>query len=428
MKRKTKNSMTGGWAAALAVLVSGCAVLDGTVALDPAQIEEFDPHAFPGDPDFAERPDEPQNWSRLSKEGRQHLIFGRYSMAEQSLLEAFSISKSFRASDVRRRVAFGNLEHLAAAYRIAHYDSSARRVLSIIAIESREQTEFDYPGLADLLLELGKLEEDSDQLERAEQAYRRALDLRIAKSGPNSATLIEIYQKLSSVEIRRNQAELAVTQARRALELAEIHIGQNAPAMIEARLQAARAHQYAGAFETAEAQYLQALEAQREIEAASLTEAIALKGLADGYRQTDRLEEALTHVDQALEILELSKIESGDHAMALDTKAQILAAQGENVSAESLFEEMLLYLDTASTADQRLLYQSYESFLMNQNRVGEAARVREKIERLGGGPTAQTTAPKALPGLTEKAVSRLPAEHSPVADVASPDPGSPWDD
>ncbi|MCP5045335.1 MAG: tetratricopeptide repeat protein [bacterium] len=427
MKRNTKTTgMTGvgGLLAAFGLFASGCAFVGPAVPTPPEQARTLDSETDATLVDDSDRPGARQSWSQLTKEGREHLLLGHSSMAEQSLLDAFAISKTFRQSDVRRRASFGNLERLAKNYRAGDDDSSARRVLSIIAIETEGQSELRYPKLSSLLLELGSLEEANGDLERAARAYRRALDLRTEKSGANSPTLIELHQKLSAVEIHRDRADRAVVHARHALELAETHTGRNSAEMIAALLQSANAHQVAGEYATSEDLYRRALDTQREIETSSFTEAIALNGLADLELRMSRLEQALDHVDDALAILDLLKLEGIERAMTLDTKAQILAADGKNESAQQLFDEVMLHAEAASPADQRRLYESYESFLLDQKRTGEAQRIRKQIKQLGGAPSGADTREDA-----SRSSAPPPApESGPVADAASPEPAASWDE
>ncbi|MCP4038321.1 MAG: tetratricopeptide repeat protein, partial [bacterium] len=193
---------------------------------------------------------------------------------------------------------------------------------------------------------------------------------------------------------------------------------------IGALLQSASAHQVAGEYATSEDRYRRALDTQREIETSSFTEAIALNGLADLELRMSRLGEALEHVDDALAILDLLKLEGIERAMTLDTKAQILAADGKNESAQQLFDKVMLHAEAASPADQRRLYESYESFLLDQKRTGEAQRIRKQIKQLGGAPSGADTREDA-----SRSSAPPPApESGPVADAASPEPAASWDE
>ncbi len=372
-----------GFLVALAFAVGGCAMFDTAVPVDEQQAASLEREA---DAMALEREapsvEELQRWSRLSKEGREHLLLGRTAEAEESLLEAFAVTRQFRASDVRRRVSFGNLERLADRYLADDAEAAARRVLSIIAIESAGMTEFDYPRLSDRLVQLGSLEELRGDLEAAVRAYRRALDLRTDKSGANSPSLIEVLLRLSTVEVQRDQAARGSELAERAVTIAEMQVGENSKQRVDALLHAATANQFAGRLDVAEAQYDAALAAQRAIESSSLTEAAILNGLAFVHLETSQLGEAQSYVDNALSILDLLGIAGLDRAVILDTKAQIYAARDMNVAADSLFDEVMLHADSAAPATQRALYESYEDFLVDQNRLGEAKRVRERIDAL----------------------------------------------
>lgn len=330
------------------------------------------------------RPDELQNWSRLTKEGREHLMLGRYSAAEQSLLSAFDVSKAFRPLDVRRGVSFGSLERLAAKYQSVHQESSAVRVLAIIAIESADQSEFDYPGLSDLMMTLGDLQSQAEDATAAKVSYERARALRTNKSGAASPTLIDVHHKLAAVSIDLELPEQAVSAADKAIELAETHYDANSAEMIATRLHAASAYQAAKHYTSGQQQYEKAIDAQRQIEASSLTEAVALNDLAYVELQMEHLSDALTSVDLSLAILELIEVRGIDRAMVLDTKAQIFAAQGKADAADKLFNEVLIDAATASARDKRLLFESYARFLDEQNRTGDARAIRTEIDSTDG--------------------------------------------
>ncbi|MDP6978808.1 MAG: hypothetical protein QF570_09440 [Myxococcota bacterium] len=377
-----------------ATLASACAMVDATIPVDEDQAAARDLAALADDGLGDQSVADLQRWSRLTKEGREHIIIGRYSDAEEALVEAFAVSQQFRKSDVRRRVSFGNLERLAARYRSDGADAAARRLLTIIAIESEGLTEFDYPKLSQLLVDLGTLEERRGNLEAAGRSYRRALDLRTEKNGANTSSLIEVYLKLAAVELQSDAATRTLEHATRALSLAETHVGERSPEVVEALLYTASANRALGNHATAEGEFHRALDLQRAIEGSTYTEAALLNGLATTQLETERLNEALASVDNALAILDLLKIEGIEHAMILDSKAQIYAAQGRSASAGALFDEVMLHVDAASPAIQRELFQSYEAFLVDENRLGEAKRVREQIEALN-----QTTG--AAPAVSE---------------------------
>jgi tetratricopeptide (TPR) repeat protein len=374
--------------AAMALTCSGCTLIGATV---PISEEIAKRAASAHDSGDSESPFGweletalPQQWSRLTKEGRGHLLLGRYTAAEQSLLAAFKISNRFRRSDIRRRVSFGNLERLAVQYQGAHNNSAATRVLRIIANETTAETEFSYPGLSDLLMNLGELLHRAQALEDATVFYQRALDLRIEKSGLNSSTLIEIYQRLSRVEIGTKQFEQAVLHAERSLALSAATLGRNSPEMVTSRLHAASAFFEAGLYPAAEEQYLSGIKTLQEIDPSSVVEAIAFNEIARVFLETNRLDEALTRVERALGLLEQLQISGTSRAMFLDTKAQILAADGQTDSASRIFDEMMTESKTGQPAERRSLFESFESFLRAQNRITEAQEIRRQIDELGG--------------------------------------------
>lgn len=366
-------------------------------------------------------PDERQNWSRLIKEGREHLLLGRFNMAEQSLVAAFMIAKHFRSTDVRRRVSFGNLEQLAERYRTAQYYAAATRVLKIIAIESSGQTELEYAGLSDLMLDLGDLQQHDGSLEAAEVSYQRALDLRIEKSGQDSASLITVYQKLTGLEIRRERLDHAVRYAERSLELTEFHLGQSTPETVRARLQAGAVYLKREQYPEAATQYQRALKTQRALEPSSVTEAATLNAIANVYLRMNRLDEALESIDLALSILKSRNLVGLDQAFVLDTKAQILAARGEIESAARLFSEVMAQASAAPPAEARMLFESYESFLRDQDRTSEARKIREQIDRIDQINIEQSNivSEEQQPGTIEALRDPLP-ESAAVVDVASP--------
>lgn len=400
--------------AVLAVL-PGCQLLDATVPLPADQAEAREREAQLAA--MEETASDPERWSRLTREGREHLLLGNLSDAEETLLEAFSVSKQFRASDVRRRASFGNLERLARRYRSDQADAAARRVLAIISIETAGMSEFEYPKLSDLLVELGGLEERRGDLDAAVQAYRRALELRTDKSGALSPSLIEVYTRLSSVEVQRGQAERAIEFAERAVELAKNQVGDESAEHVRALLHAASANQEAGHLDRAERQLDQALSRQRRRESSSYLEAALLNALASVQLDASRLAQATASIESALAIFDLLSIRGLDRALLLDTQAQILAAKGQTNSANALFDEVMLHADAATPATQRQLYESYEAFLVDQNRLGEAKRLRDQIDALA------IPVPSAPDITTEDGETEAPSA-APVAEVSAGDDGA----
>jgi tetratricopeptide (TPR) repeat protein len=323
-----------------------------------------------------------RNWSQLTKSGREHQLYDDLGAAEQDLLAAFDIAKSFRNSDARRRASIGNLRKLATDYRVTGNQTAAARILQAVADATIGSNEFDVPGLSALMLDLGDLQQMDGKINHAANAYERALELQTGKSGQDSATLIPIYHKLSAIEIKRERFDRALAYATRALAISENHSSADSAKMITSELQVASANRYAGNLGEAEAQFKHAIEAQREIEASTLTEAVALNGLAYLHLEAGRLQEALLNVELSLAIFDEKEHRAIDRAMILDTKAQILAAEGRTDSAEKLFDKVMLSAKSASPEEQRILYESYERFLRDQNRSGEALEIRRKIEQI----------------------------------------------
>lgn len=434
MKREDHTSIAGSFAARTTLLLiasllltaSGCALVGPTSTPAPGQRAPGSPEIPDATEDVVDGRSEVRNWSQLTKSGRENLLFDRHTAAEQDLLAAFEIAQNFRTSDARRRASRGNLEKLAADYRITDNPTAAARILQVIADATHGLTDFDSPGLSGLMIDLGDLYLMQGKLGPAAIAFDRALDLRLDKSGPNSATLIPIYQALSDVQIRLQQYARALDHATRSLELAQTHNGPASAEMVAAQLQAASANRYAGNLVEAEAQFRSALKAQRNIEASTLTEAFALNGIAFLYLELGRLSEALLNADLSLSILDEKGHDGIDRAMVLDTKAQILAAEGRTDSADELFDEVMLVATSASPEDQRVLYESYESFLRNQNRTSEALEIRRKIERIDAEPVPDDT---AEPELDSFEASQNAAEAEPsLPDVSSPRTGAAWDE
>jgi tetratricopeptide (TPR) repeat protein len=330
-----------------------------------------------------------RNWSQLTKSGREHQLYDDLGAAEQDLLAAFDIAKSFRNSDARRRASIGNLRKLATDYRVTGNQTAAARILQAVADATIGSNEFDVPGLSALMLDLGDLQQMDGKVDHAANAYERALELQTGKSGQDSATLIPIYHKLSAIEIKRERFDRALAYATRALAISENHSSADSAKMITSELQVASANRYAGNLGEAEAQFKHAIEAQREIEASTLTEAVALNGLAYLHLEAGRLQEALINVELSLAIFDEKEYRAIDRAMILDTKAQILAAEGQTDSADKIFDKVMLSAKSASPEEQRILYESYESFLRDQNRTGEALEVQRKIKEIDAGPISE---------------------------------------
>ena len=388
MQQHLKETLAGLAVVAITLACSGCTLMGSTVPIPEENSQtgmSADPSANSSSPFAGEfETAEPQKWSRLTKEGRGHLLLGRYTAAEQSLMAAFQLSNRFRRSDVRRRVSFGNLERLANQYRGARNTSAATRVLRTIANQTADETEFSYPGLSDLLMILGELLHRDEELTEALVFYQRALDLRIEKSGLNSSTLIEIYQRLSRIEIGLELFEQAVLHAERSLVLSAATLGLNSPEMVASRIHAASAFYEAGLYPSAEEQYLSGIKTLQVIDPSSVVEAIAANGVAQVYLKSNRLDEALSQVDRALSLLEQLEIGGTSRAMFLDTKAQVLAADGQTDLASGLFDEVMVYSETGRPSERRTLFESFESFLRAQNRLTEAQEIRRQIDELGG--------------------------------------------
>jgi tetratricopeptide (TPR) repeat protein len=187
--------------------------------------------------------------------------------------------------------------------------------------------------------------------------------------------------------------------------------------MIAAELQVASANRYAGNLGEAEAQFKHAIEAQREIEASTLTEAVALNGLAYLHLEAGRLQEALLNVELSLAIFDEREHRAIDRAMILDTKAQILAAEGRTDSAEKIFDKVMLSAKSASPEEQRILYESYESFLRDQDRSGEALEIRRKIEQIDAGPISEDAS--AIEAESAKPQSTMQEAQHELPDVSS---------
>jgi tetratricopeptide (TPR) repeat protein len=366
-----------------------------------------------------------RNWSQLTKVGREHQLYDDLGAAEQDLLAAFDIAKSFRNSDARRRASIGNLRKLATDYRVTGNQTAAARILQAVADASVGSNEFDVPGLSVLMLDLGSLQQIDGKIHHAANAYERALELQTGKSGQDSATLIPIYHKLSAIEIKRERFDRALTYATRALAIAEIHSSADSSKTIAAELQVASANRYAGNLEEAEAQFKHAIEAQREIEASTLTEAVALNDLAYLHLEAGRLQEALLNVELSLEIFDEKEHRAIDRAMILDTKAKILAAEGRTDSAEKIFDKVMLSAKSASPEEQRILYESYERFLRDQNRSAEALEIRRKIEQIDTGPISEDAS--AMEAETAESQSTKQEAQHELPDVSSVPRDAFWD-
>ncbi len=386
MTRNTETATARLVLLACFAIPAACATVRETepISFDEPALATGSQETAPVDPTSTLEP--PRAWSEQIKEGREHLLLGRTDMAEQSLLAALAASKQFRPGDVRRRVSLGNLERLAQHYRTAGDVSATARILEAIAIETEGHHASDYPGLSDLLLELGDIQRARGSLGRAELSYRRALNSRIANGALNSPTLMEAYQKLSAVELELGHINRAVRHAELYLELARTHIAQDTPAMAATQLHVAMVYERARQYPEAEALYRSTLEAQRAIEPSSLTEAVTLNGLAFLYLQMDRLDEAMDNVDQSLSLVEQLNGNGIDHAMILDTKAQVLAAQGDSESATQHFREAIAEAAEASPSARRTLYESFESFLIEHDRADEARDIRQQIDWIGAEP------------------------------------------
>ncbi len=419
LKRENKISVATKFAAgSLASLIfagSGCAAVGIYDGSQPAPVPT--PAEATAIQDSRNGRVELRNWSQLTKSGREHQLYDDFGAAEQDLLAAFDIAKSFRNSDARRRASIGNLRKLAADYRVTGNQAAAARVLQAVADASVGSNEFDVPGLSALMLDLGDLQQMDGKIHHAANAYERALELQTEKRGQNSATLIPIYHKLSNIEIKRERFDRALAHATRALAIAENHSSADSSKMIAAELQVASANRYAGNLGEAEAQFKHAIEAQREIEASTLTEAVALNGLAYLHLEAGRLQEALLNVELSLAIFDEREHRAIDRAMILDTKAQILAAEGRTDSAEKIFDKVMLSAKSASPEEQRILYESYESFLRDQNRSGEALEIRRKIEQIDAGPISEDAS--AIEAESAKPQSTMQEAQHELPDVSS---------
>jgi len=144
-----------------------------------------------------------------------------------------------------------------------------------------------------------------------------------------------------------------------------------------------------------------------------VVEAIAANGVAQVYLKSNRLDEALTQVDHALSLLEQLEIGGTSRAMFLDTKAQVLAADGQIDLASGLFDEVMVYSETGRPSERRTLFESFESFLRAQNRLTEAQEIRRQIDELGGladdGPPVEAQRAAEPADVSAKAADRVSA-------------------
>ena len=217
---------------------------------------------------------------------------------------------------------------------------------------------------------------------KAEKAYRRALELRIDRKGINSTALIEIYRKLSGRALALERGEEALDFSEKRLRLAELHMSETDPEVLDARLQIGAAYLLVERYFDAENEYLLALEGFQRAAPDSLGTAIVKNALAFLYLKTQRLDEAIVYVDQALVILERDEIIGVTKASILDTKAQILAAQGKVEAADSTFASVMSESHAAPDRQRVAFYESFESFLIDQNRNAEAVEIRSRIQRI----------------------------------------------
>jgi SOS-response transcriptional repressor LexA len=143
------------------------------------------------------------------------------------------------------------------------------------------------------------------------------------------------------------------------------------------------------------------------------------------HLEAGRLQEALINVELSLAIFDEKEHRAIERAMILDTKAQILAAEGRTDSAEKIFDKVMLSAKSASPEEQRILYESYESFLHDQNRTGEALEIRRKIEQIDAGPISEGTS--AMEAESAESQSTMHEAQLELPDVSSAPHDVFWD-
>ena len=115
-----------------------------------------------------------------------------------------------------------------------------------------------------------------------------------------------------------------------------------------------------------------------------------------------RFDEAFPRVEHALAIFDRMEIYGIALASLLDTKAQILAAQGKTEAADSTFATVMTESHAAPAQARIALYESFESFLRDQNRHTEATEIRNRIEKIMTNVTVSSVVTHVFLDCTDK--------------------------
>jgi tetratricopeptide (TPR) repeat protein len=389
---------------ALATIGVGCAVTkpanrpsgssSSSAAALPAELPTPAPDTSPSLQARAPVMHVPEQWSRLSREGRDALQLDQLDQAEQSFVAAQEISRSFRRSDVRRRVSLKNLERLGLRFAQTSRPRAAARVLQVVADETKLLSEADYPELSALMLTLGDIYASQGRPGRAQASYQRALHLRIGKEGPNAISLQEIYQRLGAIHLEKDEIDEAANYAEKSRALAERSEANHALA-ISAWVQLGNVRLRQERYDEAIASFEQALAAQIVLAPDGAEEALIRNELANTLLSAGRPNSALAQAGPALAILEENEITGSQLAATLDTQAQALARVGNTEEASATFERAQLEAEGISARQRIELLENYEDFLIRQNDMLGAREIRRRIKTLGGdeGPASTSAGP-----------------------------------
>ncbi len=198
----------------------------------------------------------------------------------------------------------------------------------------------DHPSVAQSLHEWSGLLLNLGELEEAEKAARRALEIRRRS---DSAETAESLHRLAEIRRNQGQREEAVGLHEQALEMQRATTGSRDPAYVQGLSQLARAVRLRGETERAEELYRQALEIQRSLDREDHpSTAEILKQLSRLAQARDDLAEAESLARRALE---MNRRLYGDQhptiVSSLSVLAQVERELGNGEAALSLYREAL---------------------------------------------------------------------------------------
>jgi tetratricopeptide (TPR) repeat protein len=187
---------------------------------------------------------------------------------------------------------------------------------------------------------LGRLHGIQGQLDEAEEAFTRSLQITEERYGATHPFVANGLENLGAVAGNKNEHEKAKRLLERALELRRIAMGDDHPDNASSLLNLANVERHLGNYEGARKKLTEALAVIRVVQPGSTDEADLLRRLGDIQRELRLFDEALASQTAALELVNASEGMSRiSRSRYVSSVARTLLARGEVQKARPLLEE-----------------------------------------------------------------------------------------